>query len=100
MIIGNLLETDNPAEKATLVGKYFMTVLLALAIHTVIVMPLLYHLVCHRNPLTVIKAMTQSLITTFGTSSRFVFTHELIQIDKSHQIFSGSKIYTSLIHFI
>lgn len=73
MIIGNLLETDNPAEKATLIGKYFITVFLALSIHAVIVMPLLYYLVCRKNPLTVVRAMTQSLITTFGTSSRFVF---------------------------
>ncbi|KAE9555932.1 hypothetical protein FO519_000912 [Halicephalobus sp. NKZ332] len=69
MITANLLEMDDPAEKAALVAKYFVTVLLALAIHAIIVMPLLYYLICRKNPLIVVRTMAQSLITTFGTSS-------------------------------
>jgi Na+/H+-dicarboxylate symporter len=48
---------------------FFITVILALAIHLFVVMPLVLYLVGRVNPLDHFKAMEKALITAFSTSS-------------------------------
>ena len=48
---------------------YFISVLLGLFVHGVIVLPLLLWLVGKRNPLAYAKAMSEALLTAFSTAS-------------------------------
>ena len=49
-----------------------LTVLLGLFIHGCITLPLIYIIMTRSNPLKVIKAALQALLTAFGTSSRYL----------------------------
>lgn len=50
-------------------GKYAMTVVLALGIHAVVVLPLILFLVTGRNPLLYFINASQAVITAFSTAS-------------------------------
>ena len=50
-------------------GKYFFTVLMALAIHLFVVMPLVLRFVAKVNPWNHFKAMKMALLTAFSTAS-------------------------------
>jgi proton glutamate symport protein len=50
-------------------GKYFVTVLLALGIHMFVVMPLLIRILAGVNPLAHFRAMRTALMTAFSTAS-------------------------------
>ncbi len=50
-------------------GKYFGTVLLALAIHLFVVMPLVLQYIARVSPWTHFKAMKMALLTAFSTAS-------------------------------
>jgi len=57
------------AELAQSVGTFFITVLLALAIHMFITMPLILRFVAGVNPLRHFRAMAPALLTAFSTAS-------------------------------
>lgn len=50
-------------------GKYFFTVLLALGLHLIVVMPLVIKLLAGVNPLDHFRAMRTALLTAFSTAS-------------------------------
>ncbi|MGB1935969.1 MAG: dicarboxylate/amino acid:cation symporter [Akkermansiaceae bacterium] len=50
-------------------GKYFITVLLALAIHLFLVMPLVLRFVARVNPWAHFRAMRMAMLTAFSTAS-------------------------------
>ncbi|XP_076869659.1 excitatory amino acid transporter 3-like isoform X1 [Brachyhypopomus gauderio] len=50
-------------------GFFMLTVLIGLAIHSMLVLPLLYMLVVRRNPYTFICGMTHALLTAFTVAS-------------------------------
>lgn len=50
-------------------GKYFVTVLLALGLHLFLVMPLVIRLLARVNPLDHFRAMRTALLTAFSTAS-------------------------------
>jgi proton glutamate symport protein len=50
-------------------GIYFITVVIALLLHALVVMPLLLFLVARVNPLAHLKAMSTALLTAFSTAS-------------------------------
>lgn len=54
------------------IGLYFVTVLVGLVVHGCIVLPLIYFLLARQNPLKMVRAALQALLTAFGTSSRCV----------------------------
>ncbi len=70
-VFGLLLPTvyNTGPELFLLLGKYFITVLLALAIHMFIIMPLILHLVGGVNPWAHFRAMRMALLTAFSTAS-------------------------------
>ena len=51
------------------VGKYSFTVIFGLAIHAVVVLPLILLLIGGRNPLTYVKGMGAALLNAFSTAS-------------------------------
>lgn len=50
-------------------GRFALTVLIALAVHALIVLPGIYWFMTRRNPLTYLRGMLPALLTAFGTSS-------------------------------
>ena len=54
---------------ATSLGSFFVTVLLALAVHALVTLPLLLRLVGRVNPLRHFQAMAPALLTAFSTAS-------------------------------
>jgi len=50
-------------------GKYFMTVLLALGLHMFVVMPIVIRVLAKVNPLDHFRAMRTALLTAFSTAS-------------------------------
>lgn len=69
IIAGKLLEVDSFATLVEQVGLYFATVMVGLTLHGVVVLPLIYLLLTRKNPLKVVQATLQALLTAFGTSS-------------------------------
>lgn len=70
LIAGQLIEEDDLGEKFQQLGKYFMTVLVGLGIHGIIVLPLIYTITTRKLPFRFLANMSQALFTAFGTSSR------------------------------
>lgn len=70
IIAGKLAEVEDFGALVAEVGLYVVTVMTGLLIHGCIVLPLLYLIMTRKNPLKVVKAVLQALLTAFGTSSR------------------------------
>ena len=60
---------DNPLGTFKSLGLYMLTVILALAIHAIIVLPTILRVIAKVNPIKHFKALTGPLITAFSTSS-------------------------------
>uniref|UniRef100_A0A0N5A849 Amino acid transporter n=1 Tax=Syphacia muris TaxID=451379 RepID=A0A0N5A849_9BILA len=71
LIAGNVLEIGDLSVMAQVLMMYVITVILALTIHTVIVMPGIYFIITRKNPQAVVQAMFHALVTGFGTASGF-----------------------------
>lgn len=50
-------------------GMYFMTVLIGLFFHGFIVLPIIYLIMTHKNPLIYLTNMSGAIVMAFGTSS-------------------------------
>ncbi len=72
IIAGKLAEVDDFGVLVAEVGLYVVTVMTGLLIHGCIVLPLLYLIMTRKNPLKVVRAVLQALLTAFGTSSRYI----------------------------
>lgn len=72
IIAGKLLEVEDFSALIQQIGLYMVTVLLGLLIHGCILLPLLYTVLTRSNPLKLLRAIVQALLTAFGTSSRYV----------------------------
>ncbi|MFH1295788.1 MAG: dicarboxylate/amino acid:cation symporter [Bacteroidota bacterium] len=62
-------QSESISVLAQSMGLYMLTVLLGLAVHTLITLPLITRFVGHVNPLKHFKAVTTPLLTAFSTSS-------------------------------
>ena len=70
LITGSMIGVEDWEEILTQLGLYMATVLSGLAIHAIIILPLLYFIVVRQNPYKYLSAVTQALFTALGTSSR------------------------------
>ncbi|XP_019620987.1 PREDICTED: excitatory amino acid transporter-like [Branchiostoma belcheri] len=69
LIIGKILEIENLALVARMLGMYMLTVMLGLIVHGCFVLPALYFVVTRKNPLWFYGGMLQAWITALGTAS-------------------------------
>jgi len=69
LIAAQLIDKPDLGKLFQSLGLYFVTVLTGLAIHGLIVLPLIFTLFTRRLPFKFLGNMTQALFTAFGTSS-------------------------------
>ena len=70
LIASKFVETDDIADIAARLGMYMVTVLSGLAIHAVIVLPLIYFVATRKNPAVFAYNMLKAILTAWGTASR------------------------------
>ncbi len=60
----------DPSTAVQQLGLYVATVLAGLAIHGVVILPLVYLVFVRRNPFRFVWGLMEALLTAFGTASR------------------------------
>ncbi|KAI1708820.1 sodium:dicarboxylate symporter family domain-containing protein [Ditylenchus destructor] len=69
LIMGKILEIHDLGETARMLAMYMVTVLIGLAIHALIALPLLFFVLTKQNPYVFMKGLVQAWITALGTAS-------------------------------
>nr|XP_034310573.1 excitatory amino acid transporter 3 isoform X4 [Crassostrea gigas] len=69
LIAAKLVAMENPGEMFTQLGYYMLTVLVGLAIHAFVVLPLVYFVIVRKNPYRFMYGILQALLTAWGTAS-------------------------------
>jgi Na+/H+-dicarboxylate symporter len=66
---GKAVAEQRLGEELSQIGGYFLTVLLGLALHSLIVLPLIYWWKIRKNPFAFLGQMSKALMTAFSTAS-------------------------------
>lgn len=61
---------EDPTTVFIQLAYYMLTVLVGLAVHGCIVLPLVYFIATRKNPLRFMYGMIKALLTAWGTASR------------------------------
>ncbi|XP_015741969.1 excitatory amino acid transporter 5-like isoform X2 [Coturnix japonica] len=69
LIAGKILEMEDPSVTGQKLGLYAITVVSGLAIHGLVLLPLLFVLITKKNPYAFIKGILQALLIALATSS-------------------------------
>uniref|UniRef100_A0A672UHH4 Amino acid transporter n=1 Tax=Strigops habroptila TaxID=2489341 RepID=A0A672UHH4_STRHB len=69
LIAGKILEMEDPSVIGQKLGLYAITVVSGLAIHGVVLLPLLFTLITKKNPFAFIQGILQALLIALATSS-------------------------------
>ncbi|OXB69581.1 UNVERIFIED_CONTAM: hypothetical protein H355_002196 [Colinus virginianus] len=69
LIAGKILEMEDPTVTGQKLGLYAITVVSGLAIHGLVLLPLLFMLITKKNPYAFIKGILQALLIALATSS-------------------------------
>ena len=70
LVAGKILDMHDPIHLAEKLGMYFITVLLGLFVHGVILLPLFFYILTKKNPFSYIRGLLQALVIALATSSR------------------------------
>ncbi|XP_027525761.1 excitatory amino acid transporter 5-like [Corapipo altera] len=69
LIAGKILEMEDPSVIGQKLGLYVITVVSGLAVHGLIILPLLFVLITKKNPFAFIQGILQALLIALATSS-------------------------------
>ncbi|CAF0908525.1 unnamed protein product [Didymodactylos carnosus] len=69
LVAGKILEIEDLAKLAKSLGMYAVTVLVGLAIHALITLPLIFFVVTRKNPFLFYRGVLQAWLTGIGTAS-------------------------------
>lgn len=69
LVASKITEMKSLDEIVSQLGMYFLTVVVALLIHGLLVLPGMYFILTKKNPYLFISRMAEALVTAFGTSS-------------------------------
>ena len=70
LVASEIINMKDPIRELQALGMYMVTVLSGLAIHGIVILPLLYFVVIRKNPFKFIYGALQALATALGTASR------------------------------
>ena len=62
-----------------MLGMYMVTVLAGLAVHAIVILPLIYFAVTRKNPWTFFRGMIQAWVMGLGTASRWEIQADMIK---------------------
>ena len=71
LVASEIINMTDPARELRALGMYMVTVLTGLAIHGIIILPLLYLIIIRKNPFKYIYGALRALATALGTASRY-----------------------------
>lgn len=74
MVAAKLLAEEDLAGLLERLGLYFITVLIGLFVHGLLVLPAIYFAFTRKSPFKLLSHMAQALVTAFGTASRCELT--------------------------
>ncbi|XP_027763840.1 excitatory amino acid transporter 5-like [Empidonax traillii] len=69
LIAGKILEMEDPSVIGQKLGLYVITVVSGLAVHGLVILPLLFVLITKKNPFAFIQGILQALLIALATSS-------------------------------
>ncbi|CAG2170652.1 unnamed protein product, partial [Oppiella nova] len=69
LVLPKILEVDDLSDLLGSVGWYTLTVIGGIAIHGLIILPLIYFALTRKNPYTFVSQMSAAMMTAFGTGS-------------------------------
>ena len=69
LIIPQILQVDDLRVFFGSIGWYFVTVMIGLILHIILILPLLYFVFVRKNPIRFLSNMSEAILTAFGTSS-------------------------------
>jgi Na+/H+-dicarboxylate symporter len=70
LLAERIVRMTDPLKEFTALGVYMGTVIAGLAIHAIIVLPLIYLVFVRKNPFKFALNMMQALVLALGTASR------------------------------
>ncbi len=70
LVASKIVSMDDPVAEFTGLGWYILCVLVGLAVHAFIVLPVIYVIFTRKNPFVLLLNMGQALLTALGTASR------------------------------
>ena len=71
ILASKIASMHDPAKDFAALGYYMLTVLLGLAIHGFIILPVIYIIFTRKNPYALLLHVGQALLTALGTASRY-----------------------------
>lgn len=69
LVANQVVSMNDPLKSFEQLGFYFLTVMAGLAIHGLIVLPLIYFVLVRKNPYKFMLGVLQAMLTALGTSS-------------------------------
>ena len=84
LLAAKLVETENLGVVFTQLAYYAATVLAGLAIHAIIVLPLIYLIFTRKNPFKFAYGMLKAMAVAWGTASRWVACSVVVTIECSY----------------
>ncbi|XP_012940660.1 excitatory amino acid transporter [Aplysia californica] len=69
LICGKILALEDPEKVGKQLGMYMVTILVGLAVHSMMILPTIYFLLTRKNPLRLMWGVIQAYVTALGTSS-------------------------------
>ena len=98
LVAAEVVNMDNPVEEIKSLALYMATVIAGLAIHSLIILPLIYLIIVRKNPYKFLAGVAQALITALATASRYVENNIIHIMDgKESNIHRVSCFIASLI---
>ncbi|KAL2097201.1 hypothetical protein ACEWY4_006408 [Coilia grayii] len=69
LVAGKILDMHDPVHLAEKLGMYFVTVLVGLIVHGLVLLPLFFFILTKKNPFSYIRGLLQALVIALATSS-------------------------------
>ena len=80
MVSAKFAEMANIEATFRSLGLFIVTVVTAIGIHSLLILPLIYLVIVRKNPYKFMKGLLEAMATAFGTDSRYLSYIKMMQI--------------------